>query len=308
MAKKSTAVHPAAAENVTAENVPAAAQAAPAGVRHGCTCEGNPLLPQICRVIRITQETPDVKTFRIQTPDGGKPFDPMPGQLAMISVMGAGEAMFSITAKGDDWLESSIKRVGALTDALHGLAEGDLIGLRGPYGNHFPVDAIKGKDILFVGGGIGLAPVRSLIRYALEHRTDYGQLDVLYGSRSYADLVFKADIFENWPGKCNTHITIDNAEDAWDGHVGFVPSYLEEKAFSPEGKVVVLCGPPIMIKFCLDSLMKMGFSKENVITTLEMRMKCGIGKCGRCNIGSKYVCLDGPVFSMSELDELPDEK
>jgi NAD(P)H-flavin reductase len=195
-----------------------------------------------------------------------------------------------------------------LTEALHELDEGDPIGVRGPYGNHFPVDDIKGKDLLFVGGGIGLAPVRSLIRYALERRDDYGKLDVLYGSRSYADLVFKNDIFETWPALCDVHITIDNAEDGWDGHVGFVPAYLEEKAFSPENKAVILCGPPIMIKFCLASLMKMGFSKENVITTLEMRMKCGIGKCGRCNIGSKYVCLDGPVFTMSELDELPDEK
>jgi NAD(P)H-flavin reductase len=274
----------------------------------GAAREGNPLLPAMCRVIKITDETPDVKTFRIQTADGAKPFDPMPGQLAMLSAMGVGEAMFSVTAKGEDWIESSIKRVGLLTEALHGLSEGDMIGVRGPYGNHFPVDAIKGRDLLFVGGGIGLAPVRSLIRYALERREDYGSLDVLYGSRSYDDLVFKSDIFENWPAVCNTHITIDNAEERWDGHVGFVPSYLEEKAFSPENRVVVLCGPPIMIKFCLESLMRMGFSKENVITTLEMRMKCGVGKCGRCNIGSKYVCLDGPVFTMSELDGLPDEK
>lgn len=279
-------------------------------VHKNCTCEGNPLLPQMCRLIKITRETPDVKTFRIQTPDGTKPFDPMPGQLAMISVLGVGEGMFSITAKGPDWLESSIKKVGLLTDALHELAEGDMIGIRGPYGNTFPVDACKAKDILFIGGGIGLAPVRSFIRYAFEHRADYGHLDILYGSRSYDDLVFKADIFENWTTQPDTdlHITIDRAEERWDGHVGFVPSYVEEKAFSPEGKMVILCGPPIMIKFCLESLLKMGFSKESIITTLEMRMKCGIGKCGRCNIGSKFVCLDGPVFSAAELEELPDEK
>jgi NAD(P)H-flavin reductase len=293
------------AESIRAANIEAEGAAGAGGALGR---EVNPLLPKMCNVIRITEETPDVKTFRIQTPDGGKPFDPMPGQLAMLSVMGVGEAMFSVTAKDDNWIESSIKKVGQLTEALHDLSEGDLIGVRGPYGNHFPINDIKGKDLLFVGGGIGLAPVRSLIRYALEHREDYGSLDVLYGSRSYGDLVFKEDIFENWPARLNTHITIDNAEDGWDGHVGFVPTYLEEKAFSPENKAVVLCGPPIMIKFCLASLMKMGFSKENVITTLEMRMKCGVGKCGRCNIGSKYVCLDGPVFTMSELDELPDEK
>jgi NAD(P)H-flavin reductase len=130
----------------------------------------NPLLPSACRIVGITQETGDVRTFRIQTADGRKPFAPMPGQLAMLSVPGSGEAMFSITAQGEDWIESSIKRVGALTEALHDMDEGDAIGVRGPYGNHFPVEELKGKHLLFVGGGIGIAPVRSLIRYALEHK------------------------------------------------------------------------------------------------------------------------------------------
>ena len=269
----------------------------------------NPLVPEICRVIQITEETPDVKTFRFQNRNGERPFDPMPGQLAMISVLGAGEAMFSITAKGGDWLESSIKRVGALTDALHRLDEGALIGARGPYGNTFPLEACRGKDLLCIGGGIGLAPVRSLIRAVFEDRAAYGHMDILYGSRSVADLVFQADLFENWPKEPDTdvHVTIDRPEDGWDGHVGFVPSYVEEKAFRPAGKKVILCGPPVMIKYCLVSLTKMGFAKEDIITTLETRMKCGIGKCGRCNIGSKYVCVDGPVFTMAELDELPDE-
>ncbi|MDR3305660.1 MAG: FAD/NAD(P)-binding protein [Clostridiales Family XIII bacterium] len=268
----------------------------------------NPLLPALCELIKITEETGDVKTFRIRTFSGEKPFAPLPGQLAMISAPGYGEAMFSVTAQGGDWIESSIKRVGVLTEALHDMDEGGVVGVRGPYGNHFPIEALKGKHLLFVGGGIGLAPIRSFIRYALEHRRDYGDLDVLYGSRSRADLVFKEDIFENWPKGMGTHITLDAAEPDWDGHVGFVPNYLLEKAFSPENRVAVICGPPIMIRFCLGNLEQMGFSKENIITTLEMRMKCGIGKCGRCNIGSKYVCLDGPVFSMAELDELPNER
>ncbi|MCL2110989.1 MAG: FAD/NAD(P)-binding protein [Clostridiales bacterium] len=274
---------------------------------HNC-CNNNPLVPLQCKLIGITEETPDVKTFRIQCADGSKPFTPLPGQLAMISLAGIGEAMFSITAQGDDWIESAIKRVGLLTEALHSADIGDAIGVRGPYGNSFPADALKGKDLLFVGGGIGLAPVRSLILHVLKNKADYGEIDVLYGSRSYADLVFKADLFENWPKQLNTHITIDAAEDGWDGHVGFVPSYLEEKAFSPKNRACIVCGPPIMIKFSLEALERMGFAKENIITTLEMRMKCGIGKCGRCNIGSKYICLDGPVFTLSELDELPDEK
>ena len=279
-------------------------------INHECTCHGNPLVPQVVKVIKITQETPDVKTFRMQTPDGKKPFAPLPGQLGMISVVGVGEGMFSITAQGEDWIESSIKKVGMLTEAFHELAEGQEIAIRGPYGNHFPVEALKGKDLIFIGGGIGLAPVRSLIRYCMEHREDYGHIDIVYGSRSPEDLCFKEDLFQNWPKEKDTRveITVDRGNETWEGKVGFVPAYVEELAFSPENKKVILCGPPIMIKFTSEALVRMGFAKEDVITTLEMRMKCGIGKCGRCNIGSKYVCLDGPVFNLAELDELPDEK
>lgn len=278
-------------------------------VNHDCTCEGNPLVPQVCVVKEIKEETPDVKTFRVQTMDGKKPFDPMPGQLGMFSKLGVGEGMFSVTAKGDDYIDFAIKRCGMLTDALHAMAPGQQVGVRGAYGNTFPVDACKGKDMVFIGGGIGLAPVRSFIRYAFENRADYGKIDIVYGSRSYDDLVFKEDLFENWPKQPNTnvHVTVDRATEGYEGHVGFVPAFVEELNFKPENTMVVLCGPPIMIKFCLESLVKMGFSDDQIITTLEMRMKCGIGKCGRCNIGSKYICLDGPVFTQAELRELPNE-
>ena len=272
-------------------------------------CGGNPLVPKMCKVIKITRETPDIKTFRIQTAEGEKPFELMPGQLAMLSVLGVGEGMFSITAHGDDWVESSIKKTGMLTDVLHELSEGDAVGLRGPYGNYFPVENTKGKDILFIGGGIGLAPVRSFIRYAFENRPDYGKIDILYGARSYDDLVFKDDLFNIWPDMPDTsvHVTVDVGSPGWEGKVGFVPPYLEECAFSPENRVAVLCGPPIMITMCMKSLAKMGFADEQIVTTLEMRMQCGIGKCGRCNIGSKLVCIDGPVFTKAELNELPEE-
>ncbi|MDD2569194.1 MAG: FAD/NAD(P)-binding protein [Clostridia bacterium] len=276
---------------------------------HECTCGENPLVPQICNVIKITDETPDTKTFRVQTLDGKKPFDPMPGQLGMFSLIGVGEGMFSVTAKGEDYLDFAIKRCGMLTDALHEMSVGQQVGVRGAYGNTFPVEACKGKDMLFIGGGIGLAPVRSFIRYAFENREDYGKIDILYGARSAKDLVFKEDLYTNWPAMKDTkvHITVDCDDEELACHVGFVPAYLEELAFKPDNRMVVLCGPPIMIKFCLDSLTKMGFSNDQVITTLEMRMKCGIGKCGRCNIGSKYICLDGPVFTMAELEGLPQE-
>jgi NAD(P)H-flavin reductase len=269
----------------------------------------SPLLPQICKVTDIRRETPDVKSFRIQGEDGQKPFTTLPGQLCMLSLLGVGEAMFSVTAEGDDWLEVALKKTGLLTDALHELNVGAKVGLRGPYGNNFPFEEARGRDILFIGGGIGLAPVRAFIRYAFAHRSDYGNIDILYGARSVDDLVFKDDIFDNWPKEPNTklHITVDVGSPKWQGNVGFVPPYLEECAFSPKGRLAVLCGPPIMINMCLKSLSKMGFTEDQIITTLEMRMQCGIGKCGRCNIGDKYVCLDGPVFSLAELRELPQE-
>jgi NAD(P)H-flavin reductase len=279
------------------------------GIKHECSCGENPLVPQVCVVSDIIEETPDVKTFKVQTLDGKKPFEPKPGQLAMLSLLPVGEAMFSVSAQEEDGLLFAIKRTGMLTDALHDISPGQQVGLRGPYGNWFPVEEAKGKDLLFIGGGIGIAPVRSFINYAASHREDYGKMDILYGARSPEDLVFKKDLFENWPkiADCKVHVTVDRGNPEWEGNVGFVPDYMEELAFSPENRMVVLCGPPIMIKFCLQKLTRMGFSPEQVITTLEMRMKCGIGKCGRCNIGSKYVCLDGPVFSMAELNELPDE-
>ncbi|MBZ4652844.1 MAG: oxidoreductase FAD/NAD(P)-binding domain protein [Peptococcaceae bacterium] len=267
----------------------------------------NPLIPIRGKITKIVQETPDVKTFHVTTLDGQKPFIPLPGQLAMFSIPQVGEAMFSITSQGPHHLEMSIKEVGQLTRFLHEVEEGQECGIRGPYGNGFPIDYCKGKDLLFIGGGIGLAPVRSLINYCVENRKDFGKLTVVYGARSYADLVFKEDLFENWPKMENMEVfvTIDRPEEGWNGHVGFVPAYVEELNFSP--MVTITCGPPIMIKFVLQSLAKMGFNDKDVITTLEMRMKCGIGKCGRCNIGSCYVCLDGPVFTLEQLKLLPPE-
>jgi len=260
------------------------------------------------KVVKITDETPDVKTFYVTTEDG-IPFKVMPGQLAMVSQLPVGEGMFSVSWQAEDHLQFAIKRVGLLTEALHEIEVGQTLGVRGPYGNGFPVDECKGKDMLFIGGGIGLAPLRSFIKYCFKHREDYGKITILYGSRTSADLCFKDELFDKWPKEKDTqvYVTIDNPEEGWDGHVGFVPAYLEELKPNPEGTIAVICGPPIMIKFCLQSLEKMGFNDEQVITTLEMRMKCGIGKCGRCNIGHEYICLDGPVFNLAQLKQLPPE-
>ena len=270
----------------------------------------NPMIPHIVEVIDIIDETPDVKNFLVKAENGGVPFNVMPGQLAMLSLIPTGEGMFSISwQEADEYLEFAIKSVGLMTDELHRIEVGQKLGVRGPYGNGFPVEDCKGKDMLFIAGGIGLAPLRSFIKYCFKNREDYGKIEILYGSRSYADLCFKDELLDKWPKEKDTEVfvTIDNAEEGWDGKVGYVPAYLEELNPDSKGKVAVVCGPPIMIKFVLESLEKMGYSDEQVITTLEMRMKCGIGKCGRCNIGSEYICLDGPVYTLAQLRNLPPE-
>ena len=270
-----------------------------------------PLIPIVCVITDIRTDTPDVKTFRVVTPDGKKPFVHIPGQCAMLSMPGVGEALFSITSSptNKEFVEFSIKRCGCVTEWIHSVEVGQQVTVRGPYGNGFPVETeFKGQDMLFIAGGIGLAPVRSVINYVRDNRANYGKVDIVYGSRSKDDLVFYKEIIDEWvaDSSINVHLTIDREQEGWDGHVGFVPTYVKELGFEPN-KTAVLCGPPIMIKFTLQGLSELGFDKKQVFTTLELRMKCGIGKCGRCNVGSKYVCKDGPVFRMDQLDALPDE-
>lgn len=269
------------------------------------------LIPYVGIVTDIRQDTPDVKTFRVVSPEGGKLFEHRPGQCAMLSVPGVSEAMISITSSptNKEFMEFSVKKCGCLTQWLHAMEVGQMITVRGPYGRPFPVDdELAGKDLLFVAGGIGLAPLRSVINYVRDKRDQYGTVDIVYGSRSKDDLVDYREIVEEWEKAKNfhVHLTIDREQEGWDGHVGFVPNYVKE--LNPDlKKTVLMCGPPIMIKFTLAGLMELGFKREQVYTTMELRMKCGIGKCGRCNIGNKYVCKDGPVFRFDELDELPNE-
>lgn len=269
------------------------------------------LIPQVVVVTDIMKDTPDVKTFRILTPEGKKPFDHMPGQCAMISMPGVGEAFFSITSSptNTEFMEFSIKKCGCVTDWLHAIEPGQQVTVRGPYGNGFPVETeLKGKDLLFIAGGIGLAPLRSVINYCRHYRENYGTIDIVYGSRSKDDLVDYQEITDEWCREdgINVYLTIDREQEGWDGHVGFVPNYVKE--LNPDvSKTVLMCGPPIMIKFTLAGLKELGFSDTQVYTTMELRMKCGVGKCGRCNIGNKYVCKDGPVFRFDKLGELPDE-
>ncbi|HHV79218.1 MAG TPA: hydrogenase [Firmicutes bacterium] len=273
----------------------------------------NPLLPSVHTIREVRDETDvgDVKTFVV---DGS--FDYLPGQCAMVSVFGVGECMISITSSPDAsargrYLEFAVKKVGLVTEALHELEPGCKIGIRGPYGNHFPFEQWAGKKLLFIGGGIGLAPLRSLINHCIAHKEEYryGPIEIVYGARSPGDLCFKDEIMGHWP-KCEdttVHLTVDRGDENWKGHVGFVPQFVEEIAPSPSDCVAITCGPPIMIKLVLETLRKLGFEDDQVITTLELKMQCGIGKCGRCNVGSKYVCKDGPVFSLAQLKQLPAE-
>ena len=270
-----------------------------------------PLIPMLGVVTQIRTDTPDVKTFTLVGTDGKKPFTHIPGQCAMLSIPGVGEALFSITSSPtkEDAVEFSIKKCGCVTEWLHSIEPGQTVTIRGPYGNGFPVDTdFRGKDLLFIAGGIGLAPLHSVINYVRAHRENYGKIDIVYGARSMDDLVDYPEITEIWCKEegLNVHLTIDREEPAWKGHVGFVPNYVKELGFDT-GKTVVMCGPPVMIKFTLAALTELGFSRTGIYTTMELKMKCAIGKCGRCNIGNKYVCKDGPVFRFDSLDALPDE-
>ena len=269
------------------------------------------LIPKLGVITDVRIDTPDIKTFRVVSPEGKKLFEHRPGQCAMVSIPGVGEAMFSITSSptNTEFMEFSIKKCGCLTTWLHQAEVGQNVTVRGPYGNPVPVDDVfAGKDLLFVAGGVGLAPLRSVINYCRHYRDRYGKIDIVYGSRSKDDLLDYQEIINEWSkdSGVNVHLTIDREQEGWDGHVGFVPTYVKELGFEPT-KTAVLCGPPIMIKFTLQGLSELGFNREQVYTTLELRMKCGVGKCGRCNVGSKYVCKDGPVFRMDQLDALPDE-
>ena len=272
----------------------------------------NPYLPEMATIIETVQETPTIKTFRVRldNPDKMAAFSFKPGQVGQLSVFGVGESTFVINSPPTrmDYLQFSVMRAGEVTTSLHALDAGDKIGVRAPLGNWFPYDAMKGKDIVFVGGGIGMAPLRTLLLYMLDNRADYGAIRLLYGARSPEDMAFQADL-PDWMARkdLDTVLTIDREAPNWEHKVGLIPNVLREMAPSPKNCVAITCGPPIMIKFTLQALKELGFEDEQIMTTLEKRMKCGVGICGRCNIGTKYVCVDGPVFTYAELKGLPNE-
>lgn len=252
----------------------------------------------------IVDDTSDIKTFTLK-PE--KKIEYRPGQFLEVSLFGVGEAPISITSTPSrDKLELSIKRVGKLTKEIHKLDEGDTLWIRGPYGNGFPVDELKGRDILFVGGGIGLAPLRSLINYVFDNRKDFGRITILYGARTPGDLVFRSEL-EEWKKRDNTTVllTVDRCveeDGVWNGEVCVVPNLIDKIDFDLSKTTAVVCGPPVMIRYTVKDLLEKGLTPEDIILTLERHMKCGVGKCGHCRIGDQYICLDGPVYRYSQLE------
>jgi sulfhydrogenase subunit gamma (sulfur reductase) len=272
----------------------------------------NPYLPQVATILETIQETPNIKTFRVRFDDESvmAAFTFNPGQVGQLSVFGVGESTFVINSPPTrmDYLQFSVMRSGEVTTRLHGLSVGDKIGVRAPLGNWFPYEDMKGKNIVFIGGGIGMAPLRTLLLFMLDNRSDYGDITLLYGARSPMDMAFKAELPE-WLSNSDmsTALTVDVAAPGWEHRVGLIPNVLKELHPSAGNSVAVTCGPPIMIKFTLMALKEIGFGDDQILTTLEKRMKCGVGICGRCNIGSSYVCVDGPVYYNSQLKALPNE-
>jgi len=266
----------------------------------------NVYLPHIVVIEKIIEESPGVRTFHFNFKDEKlrEEFTFESGQFGEYSVFGIGEAPFCISSSPTrrDHLEFAVQRVGRVTNALHRLGVGAEIGFRGPYGNSAPLDFIRDKNLVFVAGGIGLAPLRSLIWNVIDNRDSYKKIDIIYGARSPADLCFKYDL-EVWDKDktVNMVTTVDKGDETWTGREGFVPKVLEQVAPSAQNAVAIVCGPPIMIRFTFPALERLGFTPEQMLTTLEKRMKCGIGKCGRCNIGNIYVCRDGPVFTYAQI-------
>jgi sulfhydrogenase subunit gamma (sulfur reductase) len=269
----------------------------------------NALKPHLAKLVGVKDMAPEIKLFRLEMLNGGGEafLDYQPGQFAFVSAFGVGEAPFGIasTPERGTIIEFAVQRLGGVTTELHELGEGDIVGVRGPLGNCFPMNSFKGKDILVLGGGIGGAPLRPVLQTIFDHREDYGNLTILWAARNPDLLIFK-DEYQNWRKAPNTklHLTVDEADATWDGEIGLITSLLEKVAPSSKNTISITCGPPIMIFYVDKTLKKLGFAPQQSYVTLEARMHCGIGKCGRCNLGEKLVCVDGPVFSMAEVGDL----
>jgi sulfhydrogenase subunit gamma (sulfur reductase) len=269
----------------------------------------NPMLPFLGKLVAVRDLAAEIKLLRVELADGGSEAfeDHRPGQFAFVSAFGLGEAPFGLanSRQRGPALELAVARLGSVTTGLHELGPGDTVGVRGPLGNAFPMERFKGKDLLVLGGGIGGAPLRPVIQHVLDQRADYGRLTILWAARHPSLLVF-TDEYDEWRAAPGTslHLTVDKPDESWRGGVGLITQLLEEVAPAPANTVAITCGPPVMIYNATRMLAGMGFAPRDSYVTLEARMHCGLGKCGRCNLGGKLVCTDGPVFNMQEVGQL----
>jgi sulfhydrogenase subunit gamma (sulfur reductase) len=271
----------------------------------------NIYLPKIAILDRVVDEIADVKTFHwhFKDPADQHAFQQFqPGQFAQVSLFGTGEFPASLPPSPTEQRTFfTIRQVGSCTSSLHQLKPGDQFGVRGPYGNGFPMDSYRGKNLVFVAGGIGLIPLRSCIIYALEHRKQYQRIQIFYGSKTPAELMYREDL-QDWERSAGAecHLTVDRADPSWAGHVGVVGSLfkLPQVQVPVDNTIAFVCGPPVMFRFVIRDLAAMGFAENNIVSTLERYMKCGVGKCGHCCIGVAYVCVDGPVFTYDQIKRL----
>ena len=268
----------------------------------------NDYLPIRATIEKIIVESPDAKTFILRPQDkNSRILKYKPGQFMILSLAGFGEAPFTFASSPsrDGSFQISVRKVGILTEALYKLKEKDMVGVRGPYGNTFPLDKIRGKDLLFVAGGCGIAPLRPLIQCVFKNRKNYGKVEIIYGCRTPKDMFYQNEI-KSWQDNpnSNVYLTVDEPDTSWGGTCGVVCVLLPKIKVNPKTAMVFLCGPGVMIKFAIQDMLKLGFKEQNIYASLERYMKCGIGKCGHCYVKGKYVCVDGPNFSYVEMKRL----
>jgi len=267
----------------------------------------NPMRPQWATVDTIVPETHDVASFSLSLVDGAnKPFHFKPGQFNMLYVHGVGEAPISISSDpgAGSRIVHTVRFVGNVTNAMARLKSGDIIGLRGPFGSHWPVESAYGNDLIFVAGGIGLAPLRPALYRVFAERKRYGNVTLMIGARTPGDLLFTGE-YDTWRSQhnCDVRVTIDRRAPGWTGHVGVVTTLFRDFALNPGYTNAYICGPEIMMQFALIELLKKGVPEQRLFVSLERNMKCGCGLCGHCQLGSQYICVDGPVYAYCDIRE-----
>ncbi len=274
-----------------------------------CACQADIYLPEMATAQKSEPMT-ELERFVELKLDSGKELGHLPGQFVEVSIPGIGEAPISISSSPthSGSFQLVIRNAGSVTRAIHSLKPGDKVGIRGPFGTHFPVDSLmKGKDIIFICGGIGLVPVRSAINYVLDNREDYGDVRILFGAKTPADRLFIDEVVE-WTSKENVNYmeTVDRGDEQWEGNVGVITTLMTNMMLDQAKTIAIICGPPVMYKFAILSLKNMGMADQNIYMSLERNMKCGVGKCGHCQINQLYVCQDGPVFRWADISGVPE--